>query len=279
MTMTENPPEQDNPAVSEEKAETAPEEMGVTPSVESVEPTPASVEPSPESSETTLLGPTETEAEVATPVEGASEVPVAEPVPESDLIEDVESVKPAPYVPPTRTRTPRVRSMRDLVIGKVVVNITVGASGEPLNRAMTIMESLTDQKPVIRRAKQTMRTWGVRRNEPIACMVTLRKDKAETLLRKTFPAVGNRINPRSFDKQGNFAFGIREHIDIPGQRYDPNLGITGMDIMATVERPGYRVTRRRRAKSRMNQSHRVTQEESIEFIKRSFGVEVGLPDE
>jgi large subunit ribosomal protein L5 len=268
MTMTENPPEPDNSAVSEEKTETAPKETKESSSVESVEPTP-------ESEETTLPESTETEDDVATPEEKASEEPVAENV----ETEDIEPVKKAPYVPPSRTRTPRVRSMRDLVIGKVVVNITVGASGDPLNKAMTILESLTDQKPVMRRAKQTIRTWGVRRNEPIACMVTLRRAKADALLRKTFPAVGNRINPRSFDRQGNFAFGIREHIDIPGQRYDPNLGIIGMDIMATVERPGYRVTRRRRTKSRMSPSHKVTQEESIEFIKRSFGVEVGLPDE
>jgi large subunit ribosomal protein L5 len=52
-----------------------------------------------------------------------------------------------------------------------------------------------------------------------------------------------------------------------------------MDVMATVERPGYRVSRRRRTKSRVGHSHRVTREESIEFIKQSFGVEVGLPVE
>ena len=193
--------------------------------------------------------------------------------------EEPEPVEEAPYVPPSRTRAPRERSMRDIGIGKVVVNITVGASGEPLDRAMTILENLTGQKPVLKRAKQTIRAWGIRRNEPIACIVTLRKDRAEDFLKKTFPAVGNRINPRSFDRQGNFAFGIKEHIDIPGQRYDPNLGIVGMDVMATVERPGYRVTRRRRAKSRISYSHRVKREESIEFIKQSFGVEVGLPDE
>jgi large subunit ribosomal protein L5 len=171
------------------------------------------------------------------------------------------------------------RSMRVLKIGKVVINITQGQSGEPLERAMTILENLTGQKPSTRRAKQTIRTWGIRRNEPIACMVTLRGEKANDILRKTFLAVGNRINPRSFDQNGNFAFGIREHIDIPGQRYDPSLGIIGMDIMATVERPGYRVSRRKRARSRVGQSHRVTREESIEFIKQSFGVEVGLPSE
>jgi large subunit ribosomal protein L5 len=171
------------------------------------------------------------------------------------------------------------KTMREILIGKVVVNITVGQSGEPLDRAMTILENLTAQKPVVRRAKQTIRNWGIRRNEPISCMVTLRKDKGEEFLRKTFPAIGNRIKARSFDKQGNFAFGIHEHIDIPGQRYDPSLGIVGMDIMATVERPGYRITRKRRSKSRVSKSHRVTREESIEFIKQSFGVEVGLPNE
>ena len=159
------------------------------------------------------------------------------------------------------------------------MNITTGQSGEPLERAMTILENLTGQRPSTRRAKQTIRTWGIRQYEPIACLVTLRGEKAEEFLRRTFPAVGNRINLRSFDRNGNFAFGIREHIDIPGQRYDPNLGIIGMDIMATVERPGFRVARRRRAKSRVGRSHRATREESIEFIKQSFGVEVGLPSE
>jgi large subunit ribosomal protein L5 len=269
MTMTENPPEKDNQTAPDDKAETAPK-------VEADKPSPESVEPKPESEEKAPQEPTETEVvEVEKPAESALEEPIAE-ITEA---EEIEPVKKAPYVPPSRTRTPRIRSMRDLVIGKVVVNITVGTSGEPLDRAMTILENLTDQKPVMRRAKQTIRTWGIRKGEPIACMVTLRREKAEALLKKTFPAVSNRINPRSFDKQGNFAFGIREHIDIPGQRYDPNLGIVGMDIMATVERPGYRVTRKRRAKSRMSQSHRVTREESIEFIKRSFGVEVGFPDE
>ncbi|MDP7444036.1 MAG: 50S ribosomal protein L5 [Candidatus Bathyarchaeota archaeon] len=241
----------------------------------------------------------ETSLSVAQPKTKAQKIPPEEFI-ENDLVEivkpessnpeelvinrtevvEVQSIKEKPYNLPSKTRNSRVRSsMQDLMIGKVVVNITVGASGEPLDRAMTILESLTNQKPVFRRAKQTIRAWGVRRNEPIACMVTLRREKAEALLKKTFPAVGNLINPRSFDMQGNFAFGIREHIDIPGQRYNPNLGIVGMDIMATVERPGYRVSRRRRAKSSINQSHRVTKEESIEFIKQSFGVQVGLPDE
>ncbi|HUS77127.1 MAG TPA: 50S ribosomal protein L5 [Patescibacteria group bacterium] len=219
----------------------------------------------------------------ATPEEPASpEVEEeVEAIPEEIDEPEVEKVEPEEEAPvkALRRRIIGPRDMREIKIGKVVVNITMGKSGEPLEKAMTIMESLTDQKPNQRRAKQTIRTWGVRKGEPIACLVTLRGERAETLLRKSFDAVRRRVNIRSFDDHGNFAFGIQEHIDIPGQRYDPNLGIFGMDVMVTVERAGYRVARKRRAKSRVGQSHRVTREESIEFIKQKFGVEVGLPVE
>lgn len=169
----------------------------------------------------------------------------------------------------------RTDPMRKPGVGKVVVNISTGQSGEPLNRAMTILEKLTGQRPCIRRARRTIRTFGISKNEPMACMVTLRGERAEAFLERALDAVGNRVSPRSFDRHGNFAFGIGEHIDIPGTRYDPSLGIVGMDVMVSVERPGYRVARRRRARSKVGSGHRVTRDEAMEFIKNRFGTEVG----
>ena len=165
--------------------------------------------------------------------------------------------------------------MKQLKIGKVVVNISVGASGEPLNNAMTILRQITGQEPCQRVAKQTIRQWGIRKSEPMACLVTLRNEKADSFLQKAFRAIGGSVKPTSFDDNGNFAFGIREHIDLPGTRYDPNLGITGMDVSVTVERPGYRVGRRKRAKSKVGSAHRVTPEESMLFIAEKYGVKVG----
>lgn len=165
--------------------------------------------------------------------------------------------------------------MKQLKIGKVVVNISVGASGEPLDNAMTILRQITGQEPCQRVAKQTIRQWGIRQNEPMACLITLRGERADAFLQRAFQAIRNRVNPRSFDKNGNFAFGIREHIDIPGTRYDPNLGITGMDVNVTLERPGYRVSRRKRAQSKVGSAHRVTPEESMTFIAEKYGVKVG----
>ncbi len=226
---------------------------------------------------------TETDATVTTPnpeeTEATEEEPVEEAGEESGTAEEEPEEIEVLKGEPRRRVTVGLHSMKEPKIGKVVINITTGQSGEPLNRAMTILENLTGQRPCTRRAKQTIRTFGIRRNEPISCMVTLRGERAEAVLRKAFQAVGNALNQRSFDREGNFAFGIKEHIDIPGQRYNPSLGITGMDVMVTVERPGYRVARKRRGRSRVGRSHRVTRGESIEFIKSHFGVEVGLPGE
>jgi len=286
--MTEPPSEPEEPAaaIEEEKPEKEAEPSEKALPEESPEPTieeevAAAPEEPPTEEAPTEEAPTEEAPTEEPPTEEApaeEEAPTEEaPVEETQAEPEPEEVKEE--APSPKRRVPRVRSMRDLKIGKVVVNITTGASGEPLERAMTILENLTGQRPAVRRAKQTIRTFGIRRNEPISCMVTLRGDSAEDFLRQAFPAVRNRINPRSFDRTGNFAFGIREHIDIPGQRYDPNLGIIGMDVMATVERPGFRVGRKRRAQSRVGRSHKVSREESIEFISQSFGVEVGLPSE
>lgn len=166
--------------------------------------------------------------------------------------------------------------MKKIKIGKVVVNISVGQSGQPLRNAMNILENITGQAPNQRAAKQSIRPWGIRKGEPMACAVTLRDEKADTFLRKAFAAIGNRLNPKSFDQYGNFSFGIKEHIDIPGTRYDPQTGIIGMDVAVTVERLGYRVSRRKRSRSKVGSSHRVTKEEAQRFIAETYDIEMGL---
>jgi large subunit ribosomal protein L5 len=158
-------------------------------------------------------------------------------------------------------------------IEKVVVNVSVGQSGAPLERAMTIIQELTGQKPCVRRAKKTIRDFGIRKKEPIACLVTLRKKKAQSFLRKALQAVDNKISKRSFDEYGNFSFGIREQIEIPGTKYSPELGIIGMDISVALGRPGYRVKRRRRAKAKIGSKHFLTSKEAILFVGNEFNVE------
>lgn len=159
-------------------------------------------------------------------------------------------------------------------IEKVTVNISVGKSGESLERAAKIIEQITGQKHCKRKAKKTIREFGIRRGEPIACLVTLRKERADNLLKKAFQAIDNRLPLKCFDRHGNFSFGIKEHIEIPGTKYVPELGIYGMDVSVGVGRSGYRIKRRRRASSKVGPRHLLTPEEAKLFIKDKFGVEV-----
>lgn len=157
---------------------------------------------------------------------------------------------------------------------KVNVNISVGKSGEPLEKASKVLEQLTGQKPMKRKAKKTIRDFGIRKGEPISCVVTLRKEKAVEFLSRTLKAVDNRISKDCFDKNGNFSFGIKEHIEIPGTKYMPELGIFGMDISVGLGRGGYRVKEKRRAKSRIGRSHQLRPEEAVAFVKDTMGVEI-----
>ncbi len=159
-------------------------------------------------------------------------------------------------------------------IEKVVVNLNVGKSGEPLEKASRVLNELTDQTPVKKKAKKTIRDFGIREGDPISAVVTLRKQKAVDFLKKVFPVVDNKISRSAFDKQGNFAFGLKEHIEIAGVKYDPDVGIFGMDICVTMVRPGYRIKLRRRQNERVGRKHVLTPDESVAYVKHALGVEV-----
>jgi len=170
--------------------------------------------------------------------------------------------------------TVKENPMRTIKLSKVTVHIAVGKSGEMLEKARKVLEELTDQKPCTRQAKQTLKDFGIREGEPIACLTTLRGEKANAFLKRGLEAVSNTLKASNFDDNGNFAFGIKEHIEIPGTKYQPELGIFGMDIMSTLERPGYRVKRRRIRPSRIGKSHRVGREDAVKFVSEKFGVQV-----
>lgn len=159
-------------------------------------------------------------------------------------------------------------------IEKVVVNLNVGKSGEPLEKAFKVLKEIAGQSPVKKNAKKTIREFGIRQGEPIACVVTLRRQKAIAFLKKVLPVLDNKISRSSFDDQGNFAFGLKEHIEIAGVKYDPDVGIFGMDICVTLNRPGDRVQDRRKHKAKIGHKHILTPEEAILFTKQTLGVEI-----
>ena len=131
------------------------------------------------------------------------------------------------------------------------------------------MEQLTGQTPVTSKARYTVRTFGIRRNEKIAVHVTIRGPKAEEILERGLKVKEYELRRKNFSDTGNFGFGIQEHIDL-GARYDPGIGIFGMDFYVVMGRPGMRVARRKERKARVGFQHRVTKDDTMAWFKQRF---------
>lgn len=159
-------------------------------------------------------------------------------------------------------------------IEKVTVNIGVGEAGERLQKAETVLLNITGHKPVQTLSKTTNKDLGIRKRMPIGCKVTLRGKSAEEFLVKALQTRNNKIAEYAFDDHGNFSFGIPDHTLFKDQKYDPEIGIFGMDVCVTMEKPGYRVKRRRIRRHSIPKHHQVTREETMKFIQEKFKVEV-----
>lgn len=167
-----------------------------------------------------------------------------------------------------------MNQMEGVKIAKATVNIGVGESGERLARAEQLIINILNQKPVRTISKVTNPEFGIRRGQPIACKVTLRNERAEKAVKMVLDGIGNSLKASQFDMQGNVSFGIEEHIDIPGMRYDPDIGIFGMNVAVTFEKPGYRIKRRKIQHKRVPNKHQVTKEETMEFMKQEFHIAI-----
>ena len=163
---------------------------------------------------------------------------------------------------------------RNIKINKVTLNIGAGKDQVKLDKGIKLLKSITNVSPVKTVTSKRIPGWGLRPGLPIGCKVTLRRKNAVEVLKRLIQAKDNNLRESQFDNNGNIAFGIEEYIDIPGVKYDPEIGIIGLEVCVTLERNGFRIKRRKIAKKKIPKKHTITKQEAIDFMKKEFNIKL-----
>ena len=125
-------------------------------------------------------------------------------------------------------------------LDKIVLNMGIGEAKENvkiLENAAKDMETITGQKPIITKAKNSIANFKIREGMPIGCKVTLRGEKMyeflDRLVNLALPRVRDfrGVNPNSFDGRGNYALGLKEQYIFPEIEYDKIDKVRGMDVI------------------------------------------------
>ncbi len=168
-----------------------------------------------------------------------------------------------------------MNTMQQVRIEKITLNFGGGKDQKRLEKGIKLIKEITHIEPVKTATQKRIQGWGLRPGLPIGCKVTLRKDLAKKTLKRLLHAKDFQLKETNFDQEGNLAFGIHEYIDVEGVKYDPEIGVLGLEVAVTLERPGFRVKRRSRKAARIGKKHRITREESIAFMKKEYNTKIG----
>ncbi|MBN2042511.1 MAG: 50S ribosomal protein L5 [Candidatus Aenigmarchaeota archaeon] len=166
-----------------------------------------------------------------------------------------------------------MNQMKEIRLEKVTINIGAGEAGPKLENAKRLITKLSGEKIVVTKTHKRT-TFGGAKKRPIGVKVTMRGKKAKDFIANVLKGLEDKLPAKSFDRNGNFSVGVKEYIHLPGIKYDPDIGIMGMDVCATLERRGYRVKKRMIRPKKVGKAHAITPEEAMEWVKKEFNVEI-----
>jgi large subunit ribosomal protein L5 len=164
--------------------------------------------------------------------------------------------------------------MQEIRLNKLVVNIGIGPSDEKLDNAKSLLKKLTGREAAFTKAKKRFPEFGIRKGQVIGVMVTLRDKQAVDFFKNALDANNNAIFNGSI-ANNSVNFGIKEYIYFSGVKYDPKIGMLGLNVNASFSRKGVRVESRKRKSGRVGVSHRsIGREELQNYIEKNFGAKV-----
>lgn len=165
--------------------------------------------------------------------------------------------------------------MRTIKIDKLTLNFGAGKDQKALEKGAALLKQLTGIEPVKTITVKRIPSWGLRPGLPVGAKITLRGQAAEDMCRRLLTARDFKLRQSNIDTMGNVSFGLKEYLDIPGAKYDPAIGMIGLECSLTLKRAGYRVRDRKLRKGHISLKHRVSQEDATAFMKERFKAIVG----
>jgi large subunit ribosomal protein L5 len=167
-----------------------------------------------------------------------------------------------------------MNEMREIYVGKLTLNVGSGRNQDKREKARKLIEELTGQEPITATANKRIAGWDIRPGLPVGALLTLRDDDAVDILERLLYAKDYEIERDSFDDHGNISFGIPEYVDIEDLDYDTDIGMMGLEAAVTLRRPGYRIKHRKVRSKQIPDSHRIHQDDAIEYFEDNFDVTV-----
>jgi large subunit ribosomal protein L5 len=165
--------------------------------------------------------------------------------------------------------------MRGIRISKIVINIGTQDDDQKQLGAKRLLQTVTERTPTDALAKKRLPEFKITKGKKIGAYVTVRGAAAKPILTKLINAADHRIKMRSIT-DNSASFGVHEYIDIQGIKYDPKIGMMGMNVNITFERQGMRVGRRKIRLSRVPKRHRVVSRAEIaDYLTKNFSVNTG----
>ncbi len=162
--------------------------------------------------------------------------------------------------------------MQNIRLEKVTLNIGIGASEDKYEGAKEILQRLTGHVPTPAKSKARRPEFGIKKGQIIGAFVTLRHDEAKKIFEKALDAVDYSLSKEAVSNN-TVSFGIKEYIYFSGMKYDPKIGMLGLNVNATFARPGMRVERRKIKRSSVPKRHKmISNEELSRYLEKEFNV-------
>jgi large subunit ribosomal protein L5 len=157
--------------------------------------------------------------------------------------------------------------MRKIRIEKVL--LSAGGKDKDLEKAKKLLELISGMKAQIIKSSKRIPNFGVRPELEVGTRVTLRGQKALSLLKRLLKAKSNTLSEDQVS-DNHFSFGIKEYIEIPDIEYQRDIGIRGFNITVVFSRPGTRIKNKKIKSGKLPKKQYVTQEEIINYMEENF---------